>query len=382
MGMVNDKNVINFGNNSSKFENTTQLNSFVLKSKIDGMNNIEYLNNYLATVIDEFLMDKRMRSIDTYRNYLCDINRVANDFFGYEDFKYLTKNDLESLTVDKLIKYRNELYKAEDEYGERKYSNSTINRRMSSFKSLMKYLKARGSIKYPVSDMMTLLKALPNESVEIDVLSTEDAERCMEFFKKQENGLPVYLAAKFSVDTGLRAMEILTLHWNQFYLEENHVMVKSKGKIKGKGNKDWKKEISYELYNEILQLKKEGIEKVFNISYSFIAKMMSKAINELGLTDKDYSFHSFRKRAGTNVYDQTGDILAVKDFLNHENVNTTQKYVKTKEYGMLGIYSQGEKIDKNLYKNVDKELLLEAIEELDKGFVHILNIKLNEKMKK
>ncbi len=354
------------------------MNSELEYKKIN-TNNVEYLNSYLETTINEFLEDKRTRSIDTFRNYSNDINIICRDLFKHE-YKYLTKEELESLTVDDLIVYRDYLYKEENEYGERKYSNATINRRLSSFKSLVKYLKARGKINFPVSDMMTLLKNLPNESVEIDVLSMKDAERCLEFFKLRKNGYPVYLASKLSIDTGLRSREILTLTWKQFYVQEDKVIVKSKGKIKGKGKKDWEKEISLELYNEVLELKEEGKDKVFNITYSFIAKVMKEAIKELKLDDKDYSFHSFRKLAATNMHELTNDIIGVKEFLNHSNLNTTQRYVKSKKYGMTGVYSLGDKIDKDLYKKVDKDLLLEVIEELN--ISHLLNIKLSDKLER
>lgn len=352
-----------------------------LEFEMQNTDNVEYLNKYLKSYINEFLQDKRTRSIDTFRNYSNDINTISKDLFKIE-FGYLTKQHLESLTIDDLIMYRDYLYNEEDEYGDRKYSNATINRRLSSFKSLVKYLKARGKIKFPVSDMMTLLKNLPNESVEIDVLSMKDAERCLEFFKQRSNAYPVYLASKLSIDTGLRSREILTLTWKQFYISEDKVVLKSKGKIKGKGNKDWEKEISLDFYQELLQLKDTGKdkEKVFNITYSFIAKVMKESIKDLKLDDKDYSFHSFRKLAATNMHELTNDILGVKEFLNHSNLNTTQRYVKTKKYGMTGVYSLGDSIDKDLYKNVDKDLLLEAIEELN--ISHLLNIKLSDKLNK
>lgn len=373
--------VVELLKNKTVTENIANNSKDMLEFKND-YNNVESLNIYLKCTIDEFLLDKKMHSVDTYRNYLCDINKFAKDLFGYDNYKYLTKENVESVTVDKMIKYRNEQYTEVNEFGERKYANATINRRFSCYKKLYEYLEVRGVIKYDeVNKLKDLLKNLPNHSNEIDVLSMEDAERIMEYFKTKKNGHIVYLMSKLSVDTGLRSRELLTLQWNQFYPIKDKVIIKSKGKIKGKGNKDWEKEISIEFYNEILTLKSEGKDKVFNISYSFIAKLMSEAVEELGLNDKDYTFHSFRKRAATNHYELTNDIMSTKEFLNHSNLNTTQKYVDTKNYGMTGIYSLGDKLDKELYKKVDRELLLEAIGELDKSLIHLLNIKLDEKVK-
>lgn len=363
---------------NSKFDTeiSTQSDNNVVKSKENTVELKDYLNLY----INEFLLEMKKRSNDTYKNYRCDINKLAKDMFGYKDFGYITKQDLEHMNLDSLIQYFNACYQEVDIHGNRKYSNSTINRRMSSLKSLLKYLTKRSKIDYPIQNMVGLLKSLPDESTQIDILSMEEAELIMEYFKDKCNNENLYYAAKTSIDTALRANELITLEWNQFYTQNDKVIVKSKGKIKGKGNKDWEEEISLDFYNELLTLKVDDVDKVFNISYSLIAKWMSRAIKDLGLNDKNYTFHSFRKRSITNTYDLTNDIFAAQEKANHTNINTTQRYVGKKKYGMTGIYSLGDKVDKELYKKVDINTLIETIESLDKSFIHLLNMKLNEKI--
>jgi len=363
-------------------EYSTQSDKDMIESKLDNFKgNIKYLrNDYLSLYIDEFLIEMKKRSIDTYKNYKCDINKLAKEMFEYQDYKYITKQDLEDMDLDSLIQYFNASYQEVDIHGNRKYSNATINRRMSSLKSLLKYLTSRNKIDYPIHNMLTLLKSLPDESIHIDIFSMEEAEMIMNYFKDKCNNQNLYYVAKTSTDTALRANELITLEWNQFYPQKDKVVIKSKGKIKGKGNKEWEEEISLEFYRDLLTLKKDTTNKVFDISYSLIAKWMNRAIKDLGFTDKNYTFHSFRKRSITNTYDLTNDIFAAQEKANHTNINTTQRYVGKKKYGMTGIYSLGSNIDKELYKKVDKETLLEAIESLGDNFKHLLNIKLNEKM--
>ena len=122
---------------------------------------------------------------------------------------------------------------------------------------------------------------------------------------------------------------------------------------------------------------------MLSFHYTTLDNHTKRAINDLKLNidGKDYSFHSFRKCAATNLYSLTGDILAVKEYLNHSNLDTTQKYVKPKSYGVTGIYSMGSDIDKELYKKVDNDVLIEAIESIDKSLIHLLNVKLSEKIK-
>ena len=187
-----------------------------LEQEMMDTSNVEFLDSYLKTFIDQFLFKY---SKQTQRNYHNDILKLIKDFFDLNDYKYITKKHLESITLDDFIQYRKELSEELDEEGERKYTNSTLNRRFSCYKALYEYLEARDKIEYSITKMKSLLKNLSNDSVSIDVLSTEDAERCLEFFKSRANGIEIYLIAKISMYTGLRAEEILTLQWNQIYPE-------------------------------------------------------------------------------------------------------------------------------------------------------------------
>lgn len=332
----------------------------------------------LEKPIDEFLLECEKRSGDTAVNYRCDINKLARDMFNKTHYKYIQRNHLESISVDDLIQYFNAAYQEVTIEGKRKYSNSTINRRMSSLKSLIKYLVARKKIDYEINDMYTLLKSLPDKSIMIDVLSNEDTDRCIEYFKTLDSGNVLHLLGRLAVDTALRANELLTLEWNQFTITDDKVIISSRGANKGKGNKTWEDEISIKLYNELLALKTDDNNKVFDISYSTIARAMNKTTKALGLDDKKYTFHSFRKNAVTHTYLVTnGDILAAMDKANHTNVGTTQRYIKGKKRQMTGRYSMTS-VCNDLYRDVSHEELLLAISKMDKSTQFQLNKLLSE----
>ena len=43
--------------------------------------------------------------------------------------------------------------------------------------------------------------------------------------------------------------------------------------------------------------------------------------------------HSFRKACATNLYEQTKDLLFVRDYLNHSDAKVTQTYIEVLEGG-------------------------------------------------
>lgn len=340
---------------------------------MNNLTNIEYnsndvivLHETLEKYINDFLNQKKHRSVQTYNAYRSDINKIAKDLFGFNDYSFIKCENLEGVSIDDLVDYFDMCAQESNNVsGERKFSNKTINRRMSSLKSLLKYLSARDKIKYDVFKLDTILKSLPDDSIEIDVLEKEDALKCIEFFKTLYKGNEMYLIGKLGLDTSLRANELLTLTWKQFTVKNNEIIIKSRGSIKGKGNKDWSKEISLDLYNELEELKGDD-EKVFSLNYKNIARGMRKAVDHLQLKDGKYSFHSIRKTAVTHsYYSNDNDILVAMNEANHSNPMTTMKYIKKRKNGKIGMISSREDLESDLYKEVSHEVLLEAIQQLD-----------------
>ena len=50
-----------------------------------------------------------------------------------------------------------------------------------------------------------------------------------------------------------------------------------------------------------------------------------------GLKERGYTAHTLRKTAATNMYQQTGDIYAVKGILGHSSIATTELYARLGE---------------------------------------------------
>lgn len=342
--------------------------------------NLIQLHETLEIYIDDFLLDCKKNSESTYKNYKCDIGKLASDMFNLPHYKYITKEHIESLSISDLINYFNACYQEEKFDGTRKYSNGTISRRISSLKSMIKYLVGREVIDYNIQKLYTFLKTLPNTAIKIDVLSDEDSERCIEHFKTFPMGDKLYLLGKLAIDTALRANELLTLKWNQFtVIDDFTVVIESRGTTKGKGNKDWLVEIHIDLYNELLELKQDNSELLFDLSYSTLAQVMNRTTEALGLNDKNYTFHSFRKNSITYTYNLTnGDILAAKEKGNHSSVATTEGYIKANKYGATGRYSVSGKVDNEAFMKASHNDLLLALNKLDEGTLLRLNMELSK----
>lgn len=336
---------------------------------------VELHDRSLVTSIEQFLNQKKQRNANTFTNYSNDINQFFTIVFE-KSYEYVSENEFnsEKTSLDGIIKYFDYLYELKNEDGSKQYSNSTINRKQASIKSLLQFLKIKKLYHNDLSEL-DLIKNLPKQTRTIEVLSFDRAMEYANWLKVNEmyKNDEKYLIVKLAIDTGLRARELIKLEWNQFNVEENSVLMTGYGK----GNKKWIERISIPFYNELRTLKNDS-NKVFSLSYSDLSKMMIRARNSLGDSEKAISFHSFKKCAVNSVYRLTGDIIEAQRKGRHESLDTTRIYLQSEDYGITGIISLGDEVDNELYKKADKETLLKAIELMNKDFVYILNNKIKE----
>jgi len=360
---------------------TNILNKINIEKPILNNDNLINLYETLEKEIEEFLFYHKKNSVATYNSYKSDIKRLAQTLFDREHYKHISKEQIQGFSVSDLVHYFDMCYLEVDEDGENLYTNSTVNRWISSLRSLIKFLEGRKHIKYDIHELNERLKKLPDDSIAIDVLSNEDTDRCLEYFKTLKLGEVMYNLGNLAVDTGLRLNELLTLEWNQFTtLSEDEVQISSRGKNRGKGNKSWNKIISTEVYEELFKLKKEGNTRVFDIGRSTVAKYMNETVTHLGLNKegKKYTFHSFRKNSVTHIYKTHGnDIIAAQNWANHGSPSTTARYIKSNQLGMAGRKSLADKVDEQAYMKVSHEQLLSTLSEMDESILYNLNKQLS-----
>lgn len=353
---------------------------------IEVVSNVTNLrDDLIGHYVDDFLKNKKRTSMNTHDNYKVDIEQFFNEHFG-KSYRHVTTNELNGPKGEApaIVEYFNNMANKEDLFGKPYYSNSTINRKQSSIKQLLKYLKMRRVYTWEVGEL-ELINQLPSDTNSIEVIPFDVAMQYAEWFKHNEKTKPLekYIITKMAIDTGLRATELIDLKWSQFTVEEGVDYVLIKGK--GKGGKKWIEKISLEFFKEIEQLKTlpdraggvaEG--KVFTLKYHTLPNMMNRAKKAFGHEDRNYSFHSFKKTAVTSTYRLTGDFLEAAKKGRHSSLNTTRMYTEEEDYGITGLISLGGDVDAELYKKVEHSTLLEAIEKMNTDFKFILNYKIKQ----
>ena len=134
--------------------------------------------------------------------------------------------------------------------------------------------------------------------------------------------------------TGIRISELVGLNIDDLFLDSNSFVVTRKG-----GNRTilyFTDEVKdaivkwLEYRNEIKELDKE--EKALFLSLrnrrisvrnvQILVEKYAKIVTPL----KKITPHKLRSTFGTNLYQETGDIYVVADFLGHRDINTTKKH--------------------------------------------------------
>lgn len=313
-----------------------------------------------------FLKERYKRSPNTAIGYEGDISKFLNDVFG-QTIDTIKSEELDLLDFESLSEYINSML------GE--VANSTINRHISSIKSMLKHLKATNAIKSEIS-YLELISQLPASSQSYDYMPREVVEQYMEatrfeMHKAEEKRLLIKLAA----DTALRQAELLSLEWSQFKIDrEGRYTITGRGK----GNKKFVEIISRELYEEVLTLKEVNKDKVFSLNRKNVQDMMNRLTRILQYEDRNYVFHSFKKAAVTFTYDRTGDINQARKKGKHTNLETVTRYLEDKDTGLMGMFSMSDEVDENLYKEVSHEILLKGLSKVSRNILLILNAEIKE----
>lgn len=362
--------------------------------------------NSMADYIDKFLRQKGRKSKDTRTAYKKDIE----DFFYIvkdKELPYITLQDIQ-VTLDEFDEFIDILVSENEcicqqcnakwetkEASEvplnclscgtsevvrtKKYSGSTINRKVSTIKSLLHFLQPRvKSLGVEIDTQFFKQVETLNENIRhYSVLSIEEVMKMAQLAKdteRQNRDIKYYLIL-FATDTCIRQSAILNLKWSDFVEGEDCVKINSIDK----GNKEFRKKIAKEFYQELLSLKEDGNNRVFNISRNAIAEMMKRLRVRMSFSEGRYIvFHSFRKAGITFAYRLTGDHLAAMRAGGHSSFNSTKGYIEETDYGAIGAYSVTKNLNTNILKELTHEELLHVVYSMKKDVPIIMTRKVQE----
>jgi integrase/recombinase XerC len=297
----------------------------------NSLNNINYIKEY-----SRFLKDKKRFPDNTIKAYLTDIISLSR--FVYERKGIANLIDVDYHTLRIYILYLKQ----------KKYSDKTITRKVSSFRAFYRYLVQEGIItENPAEYVHTprIRKTLPN------FLFFEEIIRLMDSLKTDK---PIGVRNKAILEllygTGIRVAELSRLDIDDISWDDDSI------KILGKGSKERILPLSRPVKNalkhyveirELIPRKKclKAISEKAMFVNCFGNRLSVRSIRtiinncmQLTSLNKKISPHVFRHTFATHLLNGGANLRSVQELLGHESLSTTQIYTHITEGKLIEIY--------------------------------------------
>ena len=283
-------------------------------------------------VIDflEVLQFEKKYSTNTTLNYKNDLD----DFVTYiTELGYSKFSDVDYQTIRKYLTY---LY-------DKKYTNKTISRHISSLRSLFKYLLKEGKIK---NNPMTLVSNPKVEKKLPKFVPYNELEQILNVFDSDN---PIdsrnTLILELLYSTGIRVGELINIKIKDIEFTKKEI------KILGKGNKERIVLFGsrcYELLNKYLNsfYRKYNINnndylllgvKGNKINDREVRKIVDEAVKRAGVK-LNICLHVLRHTFATHMLNEGADLKSVQQLLGHESLSTTTIYTHISNERLRNVY--------------------------------------------
>lgn len=189
-------------------------------------------------------------------------------------------------------------------------SKGTIRNRLCALKSFYSYINPLKS-----EELFEDIKLFNSSKKLPKILNMEEIKRLLNYYDSTRNRLIIYLF----LQTGIRLSELANIKLEDINLDEQYI------KVIVKGGRERQVYISNKTKEKIKEYIKESDpgEYLFGIKKREIQYIVTTAMRNLGL---EGSTHTLRHTIATLMYEQTQDILLVKEFLGHKSIESTQIY--------------------------------------------------------
>lgn len=273
----------------------------------------------------KYLEDKGY-SLNTIKSYEKDLNQFC---------EFAKDIDVKKIDYNFIRKYLQFLYN-------KKYTNKSVSRHISSLKSFFKYLTKIGKIKENPCVLISspkVEKKLPN------YINYNDLEVLFSISDKNDVlGLRNLLILELLYSCGVRVSELVNIKLSDIDFNNNRIL------ILGKGSKE-----RYVLYGSVCQ---ELLDKYIKNSRSKLNKNSEYLLlNKFGnkISDRairmiiddivkksslklNISPHTLRHTFATHLLNEGADLKIVQELLGHENISTTGIYTHVSNEHLRKVY--------------------------------------------
>ncbi len=290
------------------------------------MNYQSIIKNRSATTVEQYCLDLRL----FFKFMFCKLNNISSALIENEDvtmdISVFDDNFYNTVTLGDAYEFlaycRNE----------RENKEKARARKVSSLRAFFKYLRMNGIIEdNPMInlDSPKLSKNLPK------YLNVEQAKKLLSVIDGA-NRERDYCIVTLLLNCGMRLSELVSLDYNKITFDGDSASII----ITGKGSKQRTVYLNHACVaaiNAYMRVRtKNGVKdrnalflsnRHTRISPKTVQHMVDVYLEKAGFGGMGFSVHKLRHTAATLMY-QTGkvDVLALKEILGHENLNTTQIY--------------------------------------------------------
>lgn len=286
----------------------------------------------------DFLIIEKGLTLSSIESYKYDLTIFYNDI---KDI--LENNNLHKLKIEFIYDFiKNQSIN--------RISSATIKRRVSTIRNFYLFLQKREIISFIVPEIKT-----PKIGIKLpNYLTIEEVDKLLSIpdintFK----GLRDKTMLEIMYSCGLRVSELISLKKKDINIKNSFI------RIIGKGNKERIipiGEIALEYLNKYFELLSYN-SKINNSKNVFINKnglpltrqYFFKIIKYYSIKaniNKNISPHTLRHSFATHLLENGAPLIAVKNLLGHESINTTQIYTHVNERKLVSVIDNNFKNDK------------------------------------
>jgi integrase len=321
-------------------------------------NVVQYNNKKEAknpyAVIRTFLLRKGQNSENTRKTY----ERHIRDFF-----KTMRNKDIENLVEEDLIFEKSQIESYQVTLREH-YKGTTVNNTITALKECYEKLEDSGfEVK---ASWFSLERYDEHDKERYDTLTHDEVCKIIQLVSKTRKGLEKALLVRMAYATAFRKDTLLSMRWNQIINKDGIWYAK----VLGKGNKWSHKKLSDDLYNALMEHKKntDG-EKIFELTKKTVDRMMAYIRDNMDFGDRKIVFHSFKKASLNEVNILTnGDLKAIQAQGDHADIKTSlNEYIESKKLEDLVVIDVNYRMPLEKFDELSKEELVDLIKSADRN---------------